>query len=151
MATQFDPNNAQNLMEVRLLCDTACVRPWLIVLFWDECRSRSSEFTCLRHHPRRCAPPCNSVKRLLRFAVKAVEQAQVRVLSSTAPIVSLFSDSSYLHPRPQTYWNLLEKVEPKDLKLTKYAARLRSTSTTPMRHTWLNDTSTDTTTRSSTI
>ncbi|PPQ68794.1 hypothetical protein CVT26_001709 [Gymnopilus dilepis] len=32
---------------------------------------------------------------VLRFAVKAVEQAQ-------------------------TYWNLLEKVEPKDLKLTKY-------------------------------
>ncbi|KAF9484291.1 DUF757-domain-containing protein [Pholiota conissans] len=48
MATQFDPNNAQNLMEIEK-----------------------------------------------QFAVKAVEQAQ-------------------------TYWNLLEKVEPKDLKLTKY-------------------------------
>ncbi|KJA21310.1 hypothetical protein HYPSUDRAFT_42162 [Hypholoma sublateritium FD-334 SS-4] len=48
MATQFDPANAQNLMEIEK-----------------------------------------------QFAVKAVEQAQ-------------------------TYWNLLEKVEPKDLKLTKY-------------------------------
>jgi len=48
MATKFDPNNAQNLMEIEK-----------------------------------------------QFAVKAVEQAQ-------------------------TYWNLLEKVEPKDLKLTKY-------------------------------
>ncbi|KAF4613189.1 hypothetical protein D9613_010875 [Agrocybe pediades] len=48
MATKFDPNNAQNLMEIEK-----------------------------------------------QFAVKAVEQAQ-------------------------TYWNLLEKVDPKDLKLTKY-------------------------------
>ncbi|PPQ68088.1 hypothetical protein CVT25_014251 [Psilocybe cyanescens] len=48
MAGKFDPNNAQNLMEIEK-----------------------------------------------QFAVKAVEQAQ-------------------------TYWNLLEKVEPKDLKLTKY-------------------------------
>ncbi|KAF8961407.1 polysaccharide biosynthesis-domain-containing protein [Flammula alnicola] len=48
MATKFDPNNAQNLMEIEK-----------------------------------------------QFAVKAVEQAQ-------------------------TYWNLLEKVNPKDLKLTKY-------------------------------
>ncbi|KAF9001198.1 polysaccharide biosynthesis-domain-containing protein [Cyathus striatus] len=48
MATQFDPNNAQNLLEIEK-----------------------------------------------QFAVKAVEQAQ-------------------------TYWNLLEKVEPKELKLTKY-------------------------------
>ncbi|KAH9474539.1 Protein PBDC1-like protein [Psilocybe cubensis] len=48
MAGKFDPNNAQNLMEIEK-----------------------------------------------QFAVKAVEQAQ-------------------------TYWNLLEKVNPKDLKLTKY-------------------------------
>ncbi|KAF8909750.1 polysaccharide biosynthesis-domain-containing protein [Gymnopilus junonius] len=48
MATKFDPNNAQNLMEIEK-----------------------------------------------QFAVKAVEQAQ-------------------------TYWNLLEKVDPKGLKLTKY-------------------------------
>jgi hypothetical protein len=53
-----------------------------------------------------------------RFAVKAVEQAQVCTSSDLYVFSSLIG-------RIQTYWNLLEKVDPRGLRLTKYACHLQ--------------------------
>uniref|UniRef100_A0A8H7XRE2 Polysaccharide biosynthesis domain-containing protein n=1 Tax=Psilocybe cubensis TaxID=181762 RepID=A0A8H7XRE2_PSICU len=109
MAGKFDPNNAQNLMEVRQL--SLLYFAIDSVSFLESNRaSRNSElcsperivsflsyiYPACSFTPFRFAPSSSSLSsRTCRFAVKAVEQAQ-------------------------TYWNLLEKVNPKDLKLTKY-------------------------------
>ena len=52
---------------------------------------------------------------VLRFAVKSVEQAQV----CWNILMQQFKQAGSNLYFNQTYWNLLEKVHPKDLKLTK--------------------------------
>lgn len=80
-------------------------------IYWSQ-RWRVVDWEAVRM-PGSCGRNFKLIERVSRFAVKAVEQAQVNYIRYIERL------RIWYFPK-KTYWNLLEKVNPKDLKLTKY-------------------------------